>query len=88
MTFDIGSLVKWTETSPTRLGYMPSAIGKVVGIHGGATKAREIDVQFDDGGIVRKAFEWWFEPARVRQIGSEHLDGDAEGLPVPNLDRN
>jgi hypothetical protein len=70
MTFAIGTLVKWTDSSPTRLGYAPSAIGKVVGVKD-CPKDCEIDVEFDDG-VVRGAIERWFEPApRAKDADAE-----------------
>ncbi len=77
MTCEVGSRVKWAEATPTRLGYKMSDIGKVVGIRDCPSKGREIDVQFEDGNVVRGAFERWFEPA---QPASKPQD---EGSPSP-----
>jgi len=63
MTAEIGSWVKWTKFSPTRLGYRTSDIGKVVGARCGRSGDREIDVQFADGHVLLGAFEQWFERA-------------------------
>ncbi len=68
MTAEIGSWVKWTEFSPTRLGYRASDIGKVVGARHGRSGDREIDVLFDDGDVIRGVLEKWFERA---QFGTE-----------------
>jgi hypothetical protein len=75
MTCEVGSLVKWNEATPTRLGYKLSDIGKVVGVRDCPSSGREIDVEFGDGDVVRGAFERWFEPA-PRKAANE--DGDGE----------
>ncbi len=60
---EIGTWVRWTKFSPTRLGYGASDIGKVIGIRHGLA-GREIDVEFRDGDVVRGAWEQWFEGAQ------------------------
>ena len=57
MAAEIGTWVKWTNVSPTRLGYKETDIG--CGGH-------EIDVQFADGDVIRRAFEQWFEKAEFQ----------------------
>ena len=71
MTCEIGTCVRWTEVSPTRLGYKTSDIGTVIGVHECASQGREIDVEFADGDVIRGAFERWFEPAPVEEQESE-----------------
>jgi hypothetical protein len=66
MTAEIGSLVRWGKSSPTRLGYKASDIGKVIGVHNGRTGGDEVDVEFPDGDVIRGAFEEWFEKAQLR----------------------
>lgn len=73
---EIGSWVKWADLSPTRLGYAASDIGKVVGVHRCEGKGLQIDVQFDDGGTVRGAFEPWFERVQDPQTEGEPADGE------------
>ncbi len=65
MAAEIGTWVKWTNVSPTRLGYKPTDIGKVVAIHC-RSGGYEIDVQFADGDVIRGAFEQWFEKAEIQ----------------------
>ena len=62
---EIGTWVKWTNVSPTRLGYKATDIGKVVAIHC-RSGGHEIDVQFADGDVIRGAFEQWFEKAELQ----------------------
>jgi hypothetical protein len=81
MTCEVGSLVKWTEATPTRLGYKLSAIGKVVGVHDCPSRGQEVDVEFEDGDVVRGAFARWFEPAP-----REASDEDGEGRQPPPAD--
>jgi hypothetical protein len=69
MVAEIGAWVKWTNVSPTRLGYKETDIGKVVAIHH-CSGGHEIDVQFADGDVIRRAFEQWFEKAEF-QTGHE-----------------
>ncbi len=66
MSAEIGSWVRWTELSPTRLGYTASDIGQVVGARPGRSGDREIDVQFADGHVLLGAFEQWFERAQFQ----------------------
>ena len=70
MAAEIGTWVKWTKVSPTRLGYKATDIGKVVGARHGRSGDREIDVQFADGHVLLGAFEQWFEKAEF-QIEAE-----------------
>jgi hypothetical protein len=63
MSAEIGCWVRWGKFSPTRLGYKPSDIGKVISVRHSRSGAREIDVQFADGDVVRGAWEQWFEGA-------------------------
>ena len=65
MTAQIGSLVRWGKTSPTRLGYKASDIGKVIGAYLGRSGGDELDVEFPDGDVIRGAFEAWFECAQL-----------------------
>ncbi len=65
MTAEIGCWVRWGKFSPTRLGYKPSDIGKVIGVRHSRSGTREIDVQFADGDVVRGASEHWFEGAPI-----------------------
>ncbi len=71
MACEIGSWVKWNAATPTRFGYKPSDIGKVVGVRDCASNGREIDVEFANGDVVRGAFERWFEPAK--EAPEDHL---------------
>ena len=64
MTAEIGSLVRWGKSSPTRLGYKASDIGKVIGVYHGRSGTDELDVEFPDGDVIRGAFEEWFERAQ------------------------
>jgi len=66
MAAEIGAWVKWTNVSPTRLGYKETDIGKVVAIHHCRSGGHEIDVQFADGDVIRRAFEQWFEKAEFQ----------------------
>jgi hypothetical protein len=66
MAAEIGTWVKWTTISPTRLGYKATDIGKVVAIHS-RSGGHEIDVQFADGDVIRGAFEQWFEKAELQK---------------------
>ncbi len=77
MTCEVGSLVKWNEATPTRLGYKLSDIGKVVGVRDCPRSGREINVEFEDGDVVRGAFERWFEPAPRNAV-----DEDGEEAPA------
>jgi hypothetical protein len=79
MTFQIGTLVKWADRSPTRFGFAASDIGKVVGVHN-FPKGCEIDVEFDDGGVVHRAIGDWFEPALMPVMFAEE---DAEDRRLP-----
>ncbi|MGO9174294.1 MAG: hypothetical protein ACLP7P_20340 [Rhodomicrobium sp.] len=67
MTFEIGSWVKWGGVCPTRLGHEASEIGRVVNVHEFDTQGFEIDVEFDNGEVVRGALAAWFEPAAPRR---------------------
>jgi hypothetical protein len=71
MTCEIGVSVRWTEVSPTRLGYKASDIGTVIGVRGCESQGREIDVEFANGDVIRGAYERWFEPAPVEEPESE-----------------
>ena len=62
MRFDLGNQVKWKNASLIRLGYAPSDIGKVVGVHEYTTRELEIDVEFGDGDVLHGAAGHWFEP--------------------------
>jgi len=79
MTCEVGSWVKWNEATPTRLGYKPFEIGKVVGARDCPPSGREIDVEFANGDVVRGAFERWFEPARI--VEPEMEAAEDESLP-------
>lgn len=61
MRFELGSQVKWKHASQIRLGYNLSDIGKVVGVHESAARDFEIDVEFSDGDVLRRATGNWFE---------------------------
>jgi hypothetical protein len=63
MTFEIGSLVKWKDVCPIRLGYTAADIGRVVRVTGIPAEDDEIDVQFGNGEILHGAAGDWFEPA-------------------------
>jgi hypothetical protein len=80
MTCEVGSWVKWAEATPTRLGYKLSDIGKVVGVRDCPSTGRQIDVQFEDGDIVRGAFERWFEPAPALEAASDAEDEEMQRL--------
>ena len=67
MTFKVGSWVKWGGVCPTRLGHKASEIGRVVNVHEFDTQRFEIDVEFDNGEVVRGALAVWFEPAVLRR---------------------
>jgi len=67
MTFEIGGWVKWGDGCPTRLGHKVSEIGRVVNVHEFDTLGFEIDVEFDNGEVVRGALAVWFEPAMPRR---------------------
>ncbi len=75
MAAEIGTWVRWAKMSPTRLGYGASDIGKVVAIHDCRSGGHEIDVQFADGDVIRRAFEQWFEKAecQTEDEDSAHL---------------
>jgi len=73
MAAEIGSWVRWTKLSPTRLGYKESDIGKVIGARDGRCGARELDVQFDDGDVIRGGLENWFEKAHHESEGDARL---------------
>jgi len=77
MTAEIGSLVRWGKSSPTRLGYKACDIGKVIGVHNGRSGGDELDVEFPDGDVIRGAFEEWFERA---QLGTEKEAPDTKPL--------
>ena len=66
MSFEIGSWVKWGEVCPTRLGHQASEIGRVVDVYEFEPQGFEIDVEFDNGEVVRGAVAGWFEPAMPR----------------------
>ncbi len=83
MALQVGSWVRWTDVSPTRLGYRASDIGKVVGVYSRDGKGLEVDVQFDDGDIVRGAFGPWFEAVQDPQTEDEPVDGEGETLSAP-----
>jgi hypothetical protein len=68
MATEIGAWVKWTNVSPTRLGYKATDIGKVVAVYR-RSGGHEIDVQFADGDVIRGAFEQWFEKAEFQTEG-------------------
>ena len=53
MSFEIGSWVKWGEVCPTRLGHQASEIGRVVDVYEFEPQGFEIDVEFDNGEVVR-----------------------------------
>jgi len=72
--FDIGSRVKWKEACPIRLGYKASDIGKVVGMYEDPEPG-EIDVEFDNGEVVRRAAGHWFEA--VGTTSKEDADAPA-----------
>ncbi len=74
MAFEIGTWVKWKNACPTRLGYSASDLGQVVAVHEYQAEGCEIDVEFYDGDVVRGAVEHWFEPAGLRQTGTEQSD--------------
>jgi hypothetical protein len=78
MTCEIGASVRWTEVSPTRLGYKASDIGTVISVRECASQGREIDVEFANGDVIRGAYERWFEPAPVEEPESEQ--GEEEPL--------
>jgi hypothetical protein len=65
MATEIGAWVKWTNVSPTRLGYKATDIGKVVAVYR-RSGGHEIDVQFADGDVIRGASEQWFEKAEIQ----------------------
>ena len=65
MTAEIGARVKWGKSSPTRLGYKASDIGKVIGVYNGRSGGDELDVEFADGDVIRGAFEEWFENVQL-----------------------
>jgi hypothetical protein len=75
MAAEIGTWVKWTSVSPTRLGYKATDIGKVVAVHRCLSGEHEIDVEFPDGDVIRGAFEHWFEKAESQtdDHASPHL---------------
>ena len=62
MRFEIGGWVKWKNDCHMRLGYTPSDIGQVVGLHGDPACENEIDVEFGDGDVVHGAAGGWFDP--------------------------
>ncbi len=66
MGFEIGSWMKWGEVCPTRLGHKASEIGRVVDVYEFEPQGFEIDVEFDNGEVVRGAVAGWFEPAMPR----------------------
>ena len=65
MTAAIGTLVRWGKSSPTRLGYNASDIGKVIGVYNGRSGGDEFDVEFPDGGVIRGACQEWFENVQL-----------------------
>ena len=75
MTAQIGTLVKWGKSSPTRLGYKASDVGKVIGVYHGRSGGDELDVEFPDGDVIRGAFEEWFERA---QLGTKEQAPDTK----------
>lgn len=83
MTLQVGSWVRWTDASPTRLGYAASDIGKVVGVYCCEGKGLQVDVEFDNGDTVRGAFEPWFEAVQHPQTEDEPADGVGEALSAP-----
>jgi hypothetical protein len=68
--FELGRLVRWKNSSPLRLGYALSDVGKVVGVHACAAQGCEIDVAFGDGEVLHGAAGEWFEPAEEREAGA------------------
>jgi len=65
MRFELGSMVKWKNSSQMRLGYAASELGKVVGVHDYPAQSCEIDVAFGDGDVLRGAAGDWFELAEA-----------------------
>ena len=62
MRFELGSQVKWKHATQMRFGYTRSDIGKVVGVHQADAPDLEIDVEFSDGDVLRRATGDWFDP--------------------------
>ena len=81
MTAEIGCLVRWGKSSPTRLGYKAANIGKVVGAYHGRSGSGELDVEFLNGDVIRGAFEEWFESAQLG-IKEEAPDTKPSRLPL------
>ncbi len=65
MRFELGSWVKWKNTSPMRLGYTVGDVGKVVSVHNYPAQNFEIDVAFGDGDVLHGATVDWFEPVEA-----------------------
>jgi hypothetical protein len=72
MRFEIGSKVKWKETSTFRLGFALSDQGKVAGVKHvpGEEGETHLDVEFDNGDTVHDLPDFWIEPVDAPALAS------------------